>query len=405
MTVRPLDAARYLEQQQATGAATGAPGAWGKHIRPMADLLAEADIEPRWLIDGLIPAGWPGLLAGETKVGKTLLVLGLTAAIVTGGLFLGKPATRGSVVLILADDPPALSKKRLSELLAGLPDVYVSIGRWQPAIFTELAAIVAEKAPALVVVDTLVKTVSSVGGDENDSSQMDRIIEPFIKLCTNEQTTVLLIHHVNKAGLVRGSTAIESALPFVLRLQRPDKTAQDTTSDDAQVVQLSWDWKLEPIDPVMARYKDGLWQRLGTASEVKAEQRERRILALLKDRPDGLTLDGIVEDLHARRQDVAGTLKDLTTREVLETYKDAREGPGRRPLLYRRKVLGNSSPPPTTAQAERNANAAQDAPPEDQDAALPRVLHSVPVDAPYRGDGIQEIGEAATLPLVEVFEP
>ena len=60
------------------------------------------------------------------KVGKTDLALGLVAALVTGGDFLGQPAERMPVVFLTEQGGPSL---RASLARAGLADAPVSVRR------------------------------------------------------------------------------------------------------------------------------------------------------------------------------------------------------------------------------------------------------------------------------------
>jgi hypothetical protein len=300
----------------AGAAATSEVPRWHEHFRPVDAVLADTSPAIDYLIPGILPRGWAGLVAGETKVGKTLFVLGAAEAVATGGLFLGRPAQQGGVVLALADDPPILSRKRLQSL-AGCSNVYVSLERWTPEVAAALTAAVKDLKPALVVVDTLVKTVSSTRGDENDSSTMDRIIEQFVTYTTNEETTVLLIHHLNKGGGVRGSTAIAGALPFELRLSRVGDETEGADEDDLdedeeqeKLVKLSVEWKLEPIEPLILRYRDGIWQHMGTETEVAADKLATRALKALDDKP-GQTSDDLARALKVRRSRLDKVLKAL----------------------------------------------------------------------------------------------
>src|SRR5689334_8346155 len=60
---------------------------WHAVFRPVPDILDEPDQDVPWLVRGLIPKGWAGMVAGDGRVGKTLLMLDLAHAVATGGLF------------------------------------------------------------------------------------------------------------------------------------------------------------------------------------------------------------------------------------------------------------------------------------------------------------------------------
>ncbi len=309
-----------------------APPAWQKVLRPLADILNEPVPDTSWLVKGLIPRGWPGLLTADSKTGKTLLAFDLARAVSTGGIFLGQQAMTGAVILALADDPPALSRKRL-RALAGCPDVYVSIDRWTPITREAISQAVADMCPALVVIDTLVKAISSVGGDENDSSSMDAIMEAFSSWSSNEKTTVILIHHLNRGGTARGSTAIVSAAPFEMRLERVKQDDEDDSDQGERLVKLSWDWKLEPVEPMMLTYRGDCFEMRGSPAQAQHNKLVAAALRFIGDIP-GRTSTDIARAMKARIKTVTDLLHTLREQNRLEARIRLPEGKGRPSLLW-----------------------------------------------------------------------
>ena len=72
--------------------------------------------------------------------------------------------------------------------------------------------------PALIVVDTLARNFG--GGNENSADDMGRFIDACDKLRTLTGAAVLIIHHENKLGGYRGSTAFEGALDCLMIAKR-----------------------------------------------------------------------------------------------------------------------------------------------------------------------------------------
>ncbi len=339
-------------------ATQAAPPTWQKTLRPLEDILNEPEPETAWLVEGLLPRGWPGLLTAETKTGKTLLAFDLARAVATGGTFLGQQAMRGPVLLALADDPPILSRKRL-RALRGCPDVYVSIDRWTPTTSEAIGQAVADICPALVVVDTLVKAVSSIKGDENDSSTMDAIMEAFSAWSGNEKTTVILIHHLNRTGTARGSSAIGGAAPFELRLERIRDDDEDQASDEGEkLVKLSWNWKLEPIEPMMLTYRGDRFEMRGTPAEAQHNKLVTAIERLVRDVP-GLRSSEIAQELKARKQQMTDLLHALREQGRLEARKQPPQGLGRPALLW--FIAGGMVPDAETLPLYRGTKVADDA--------------------------------------------
>ncbi|MFV8381189.1 AAA family ATPase [Corynebacterium hindlerae] len=72
----------------------------------------------------------------------------------------------------------------------------------------------------LVVIDTVARC--SIGLEENDASAMGRVIDAAhaIRNAMGPDGTVLLIHHLNKSGSVRGSSALLGGVDQLIRLER-----------------------------------------------------------------------------------------------------------------------------------------------------------------------------------------
>jgi hypothetical protein len=72
--------------------------------------------------------------------------------------------------------------------------------------------------PKLIIVDTLARVLS--GGDENSAKDMGAAIDVAAALQLLTGATVIFIHHFNKSGHVRGSSAFEGAADTAIRTRR-----------------------------------------------------------------------------------------------------------------------------------------------------------------------------------------
>ncbi|MFT4227813.1 AAA family ATPase [Micropruina sp.] len=159
--------------------ADGTPAEGSGHRKPRAvpvDWAAIWDTEGaavEWLCEPLISRGRLTALYSEAKVGKSLLMLEIAAAVATGGVALSRPTSRCRVMYIdLENDPRGDVVQRLKAmgyaaqqlgalLLYSFPDL--------PPLDTkaggeELLALALENDVGLVVIDTVSRTVS---GEEN----------------------------------------------------------------------------------------------------------------------------------------------------------------------------------------------------------------------------------------------
>ncbi len=82
--------------------------------------LLDGPTEIDWLIDGVVPIPTSGILAGDSGIGKTWMVLDLAIAVATGESWLGHFNTQqGTVLIVDEDNAELLLRVRLLKLLAG----------------------------------------------------------------------------------------------------------------------------------------------------------------------------------------------------------------------------------------------------------------------------------------------
>lgn len=86
------------------------------------------------------------------------------------------------------------------------------------AFFTEAAQL----NPIFVIVDTLARSTMSL--NENDKVAMQGFITETERIVQAMDIGVLFLHHTNKVGGMRGSTAINGAMDSIIKLQRADTT-------------------------------------------------------------------------------------------------------------------------------------------------------------------------------------
>ena len=226
-------------------------------VGDMKRMLGETPPSVPWLVQGLIPAGVVGIMAGRASVGKSstalLIGMGLAAGLNVLGQEVSQEARRGVVYVSLEDDRDEIHRRvqRASDLLAedrDWTDAHMEnlIRRFIPlfpnrasgAVFSLEAQWkeIADKANAipggcaLIVLDTLARLSL---GDENSSRDMRPLMEEMAALCDATGATVMAVHHVGKGHdansdrklcdrlhpeALRGSSAVEGAARFVIQL-------------------------------------------------------------------------------------------------------------------------------------------------------------------------------------------
>ena len=162
-----------------------------------------------WLIEGLWVHQGVGFLCGSPKSFKTWLALDLALSVASKTAALGAypVAERGTVLLFVAEDPPAAVRARLAGMaeqrnvsLAELPIHLVmhrSLRLESPKDQARLRATVAAYRPKLLVLDPFVR-LSAI--DENSSLEVSAVLAALRELQTTLGVAILVVHHARKNG-------------------------------------------------------------------------------------------------------------------------------------------------------------------------------------------------------------
>jgi hypothetical protein len=167
-----------------------------------------ADTAPlRWLVEGLFLEAGAGILGGAPKSCKSFFALDLAVAVASATPVAGRfaVAQAGPVLLLGAEDPPAVVVERLALLAAArarrlddLPlEMIVEPAVRLPEGHDRLAATVARARPRLLVLDPLIRLHRA---DENSAAEMSVILDGLRTLARESKTAVLLVHHARKAA-------------------------------------------------------------------------------------------------------------------------------------------------------------------------------------------------------------
>lgn len=219
--------------------------------------LVEEPPPVKWIVEGLIPAGVPGVFAARANAGKSMTALLIGLGLATGREVLGRTvspdAARGVVFVGLEDDEPEFQRRfrRALELLqedgnwTAADDKTVQENfkplfpnRTVAAQFTLDAQwlAISEKAKAihggcgLIILDTLARLSE---GDENSANETRPFLDAQAALTQSTGASVIAVHHVGKGNdtpsdkklwqrlhpeALRGSSAIEAGARFILTM-------------------------------------------------------------------------------------------------------------------------------------------------------------------------------------------
>ena len=244
-----------------------------------------------WLVSGWLSSRDRSVLAGDSKAGKSFFALELALCVAFGRNLFGITTKKGGVVYQVGEGLLGF-KKRLRawrayygadfarevpfRLLQRGIDIYRDFDQVD-ALIEEIQAHAAtfDVPLRLVVIDTLAK--ASVGADENAVKDMGIVMRNVERINERTGAHVMLVHHLTKGGIVRGSTSVYAGVDQVLILTRDEATKLRTLSvdkqkDDEEGVSLSFE--LERIE--LGHDEDGRQVTSCVCMAVSERDRVRR---------------------------------------------------------------------------------------------------------------------------------
>jgi hypothetical protein len=180
-------------------------------------------IEPvlscNYLIKGWLTANGLSMLYGPSNAGKTFVALDMAMHIAAGAPWRECKVSAGPVLYIAAEGGSGVLNrlaafKREKPRMAGAPFILLPVGvdLHGDIDAKALAAILTDYSPALVVVDTLARSMGE--GDENTAKDTAQLVKNCDLIREATGAHVMLIHHTGKdedKG-ARGSSAQRAAM-------------------------------------------------------------------------------------------------------------------------------------------------------------------------------------------------
>jgi AAA domain len=230
------------------------------------DQLDDPGVEHDWLVSGWLSSRDRSVLAGDSKAGKSFLALETGLCIAFGRTIFGLKTKHGGVVYQVGEGLGGF-KKRLRAWRAYYGADFtrdVPFRLFQKSIdiyrdFDQVDALIEEillhagtfGVPLrLVIIDTLAK--ASIGADENAVKDMGVVMKNVERINEKTGAHVMLVHHLTKGGVVRGSTSVYAGVDQVLLLERDEQTklrtlTLDKQKDDEEGVALTFELEQVPL--------------------------------------------------------------------------------------------------------------------------------------------------------------
>ena len=181
---------------------------------------------PRRLVGDLLQSDSLAAFYGAPASGKTFVALDIGLSVASRRLWQGKEVVDGPVLYIVAEDAPGISKRcrawrsRYGDIGNDVHWLLQRVPLLEGDYMAELCDIVAEIAPALVIVDTLAKCM--IGAEESSSRDMGLAIDGLDRLRAVTNSCVAVVHHGGKdpSRGMRGSNALLAAVDTAVECRR-----------------------------------------------------------------------------------------------------------------------------------------------------------------------------------------
>lgn len=180
-----------------------------------------------WVVDALFSRDSVSLVVGAPGTKKTYSLIDCAVAVSTGDEWLGRATTQGTVLVIDEESGNHRLRRRLKEIMRGhktsidLPIAYTTLALWNmlssPTDLMHMDGLLADTRPVLVIVDALADVMP--GGDENSVKDTHLVFQRFRQFAEKYHCALVVIHHANRMGAYRGSTAIAGAVDMLLMVE------------------------------------------------------------------------------------------------------------------------------------------------------------------------------------------
>ena len=190
--------------------------------------MHQQDFKKNYLIPDILPNPSVVLIYGAGGDGKSMSAWTLAKHVATGTPFSVRgqlvPVKKGPVLILNGDQSEVLLQEQLNEVeMPADAPVFIQQG-WQLKRYNEFCRLIEQIQPSMIIIDSLIGTSSGDSFDENKSE----FAAPLYWMSKNNgvlfpATTILIIHHANKTGGFRGTSAIRDAVDETWALKKPDK--------------------------------------------------------------------------------------------------------------------------------------------------------------------------------------
>ena len=178
-----------------------------------------------WVIEQLIAEGSLSVFYGEPGSKKTYALISLAVCVALGKNWLGHESNPRKVLIVDEESGERRLTLRIGAALRGelggeeTPLEFVSLAGFKldnKKDVKELYELVENRDVGLLIVDALADVMQ---GDENSKQDTQPVFSVLRKIAEETNTAIIVIHHSNKSGGYRGSSAIKGALDLMVKIE------------------------------------------------------------------------------------------------------------------------------------------------------------------------------------------
>jgi len=201
------------------------------------------------IVEGLIYAGDLILPYGEAGSKKTYAFgCSLAVCVAAGKNWLHFNTNRTKVLILDEESGERRLSRRLAESIRGeLADDsidldYISLANFKLDDPVDVALVqmeIVNSGAGLVIIDALADIMD---GDENSKQDTQPVFSALRKIADTTNAAIIIIHHSNRAGGYRGSSAIKGAVDLMIEVRSEDgsKFINFKTVKERDIERLSW---------------------------------------------------------------------------------------------------------------------------------------------------------------------
>ena len=313
----------------------------------MSTLLGK-DLNFDYLIPDLLPCPGTVMVHGAGGDGKSMSAWTIAKHVARGIPFSVRgdlvPVEAGPVLILNGDQSEVQVQQQMRELEFEPTDPVTVVMGWDLNWYYRFVKLIKKHQPKLVIIDSITGCSRGSAFDENKKE----FAGPIYWLSNNNGRlfpgcTILLIHHANKTGGFRGSSAIRDAVDEVWGLKRPTAAQRERTGANARLIHVEKSRAGRDGSQLLMKLEEDLTFSLADYCEVDGESAspasvvDRVLQRLRAVHPRGLTRSDLASDplCGGSVAAIRKALQRLVSRGLLKAEEAPRSrGAGKAPLFY-----------------------------------------------------------------------